>query len=342
MPIVKTLPLPEPLQYLSSGVIGGEVIETISVIEHAVRRCGKKVSSITAEDLETAKSSLHLILSALSNRGVNLWAVDRKAFALVHGQSTYTLPTGTESIVNMVLRTCTRLEPVAQVLSGMSSCSMTLSEAQYFHTVGFKLPVEFDGRMVMEYTVDGTNWEVQTNFNDIELSAGWHWYSFEPAVKALAFRVRDSGSNPLAFDDMVLSNHVSDRDMVRYNRDQYVSIPDKRRLGMPNSYFLDKQIEAQINIWPVPEKEDAQLLMWRQRRIQDVGTLGQRLEIPERWFEAVVWALAKNLCFELEGVAETRLSLCAAQAAESMREAELGESDQAPMYIQPNISGYTA
>lgn len=342
MPIVPTLPLPEPLQNLTSGVIGEEIVETIRVIEHAVRRCGKKPNLITAEDLATAKTNLHFILSSLSNRGVNLWAVDRQAFALVQGQSTYTLPTGTESIIGMVLRTCSRLEPVGSVLSGMSSCSITLSESQYFHTVGFKLPREFKGRLVMEYTQNGQVWEVHRNFDDIELGKGWHWYSFEPAIKALAFRVRDSESNLLEFDDMLLSNSSNDRDMVHYNRDQYISIPDKYRPGVPNSYFLDKQIEAQINIWPVPVEDDAQLLMWRQRRIQDVGALGHKLEIPERWFEAVVWALAKNLCFELEGVADNRIQLCTSEAAKALQDAELGESDQAPMYIQPNIGGYTA
>lgn len=342
MPIVPTLPLPEPLQNLSSGVVGVEVLETIRIIEHAARRCGKLPSVLTAEDLETAKTNLHLILASLSNRGVNLWAVDRQAFAVVRGQSTYTLPTGTEKIVNMVLRSSTRLGYADRILGGLSNCSITLEQVEYFHTVGFKLPNEFKGRLVMEYTENGTTWNVHRNFDDITLGKGWHWYSFEPALKALAFRIRNTTNEPLEFEDMLLSNSVNDREVIRYNRDQYTGIPNKHLQGVPSCYFFDKQIESQINIWPVPVEDDIQLLMWRQRRIQDVGYLSEKLEVPERWFEAIVWALAKNLCFELQGVPEVRIQMCTIEAAKALEVAELGESDQAPMYIQPNISGYTA
>lgn len=340
--IIPTLPLPEPVPILSSGVVGVEVVDTIRVVEAAVRRCGKSVASITAEDLDTAKTNLHFILSALSNRGVNLWAVDRQLVPVVHGQAVYTLPTGTEKIVNIMYRTNRRLTAVNTVLTGYSHCTVQLSQAQEFNLVGFKLPTEFVGRLVMEHRTGTEGWAVYRNFDDIEIGKGWHWYSFDPAISASEFRIRDSTGNDLTVEDIALYDSQSDREITRMNRDQYTSIPDKSRKGRPHSFFFDKQIEAQIVLWPVPQSEEEQMIIWRQRRIHDVGSLAQKLELPERWFEAITWALAKNLAYELQGVPADRITLCTSEAVRSLADAELGESDQSPLFIKPNISGYTA
>lgn len=342
MSIAKTLPLPEPVPILSSGEVGTTVIETITVVEHAVRRCGQQVNALTAEQLETAKSNLHFILASLSNRGVNLWAVDRQLVPLVHGQSAYTLPTGTEKIVNIMYRTNRELPSVSKILGGLPSCSVVMEQVQEFNLVGFKLPAEFNGRLVMEYVDAFNNWTPYRNFDDISLASGWHWYAFDPGLKSNGFRIRDTEDRTLKVDDLILCDSSTDRDITRLNRDQYTAIPDKMRKGKPNAFFFDKQIESRIVLWPVPEDEKAQLIIWRLRRIHDVGTLAQKLEVPDRWFEAIIWALAKNLSFELPGVAQDRIQMCIGMAKSSLEDAELGESDQAPIYIQPDISGYTS
>lgn len=341
MTVIRTLPLPEPVPILSSGEVGNEIIETIRVIESAVRRCGKSPATLTAEDLDTAKTNLHFILSALSNKGVNLWAVDLQLVPVVRGQSTYTLPVGTESVLNIMYRTNRRLQASSTVLEGLEYCGATLPVFGEFNLVGFKLPEEFSGRLIMEHLDADDGWIEYRNFGTVVLDKGWHWFSFDPAFAARGFRIRDLDNRNLQVDDFAMYDSNCDRDMARLNRGMYTGLPDKARKGRPNSFYFDKQIEAQLILWPVPQDEEAQVLLWRQRRIHDVGSLAQKLEIPERWFEAITWALAKNLAFELTGVAAERITLCTAEAAASLRDAELGESDQSPLHILPNISGYT-
>jgi hypothetical protein len=339
--VVPSIAFPTPDASLSSGTVGETVIDTVMVVEHAVRRCNKNPATLTPEQLDTARNNLHFILSALSNRGANLWAVEEVMIPLVENQRVYTTPIGTESIKNIVHRRVSRMDVSALLLSGLSYCLASLSAPANINLVGFKLADTLSTRLVLEYTADGVQWQTAINYNDITLAQGWHWVTFDPAIAAISVRLRDSTDNPLALVDMVLAADYADTTMFPFNSDEYTAIPNKTEPGRPLNYFFDKQLEAKLKLWPVPTDELGMVVAWRQRRIQDVGELSDKLEIPDRWFESVIWSLAKNMAFELPEVASDRIQLCVQQAAAALQDAELGESDGAPMYIRPNISGYT-
>lgn len=326
---------------LTSGSVGATVIDTILVVEHAARRCGKTPSTLSAENLDTARTNLHFILSALSNRGINLWAVDQCDLSLQTGKATYPLPVGTESILNAVYRTVSRSTGTA-VLSGFDNCSTTFQDQIKIQSVGFKLNVALTTTFVLDYSLDGTTWIQCALYEDTVLAAGWHWYTLDPAVVCKAFRVRDTVNTTFTVTDMICASDSRDIPIQPMNRDTYTGLPNKTSPGRPNSYFFDKLIVSELVLHPVPTDDTGQVLLYRQRRIQDVGGLAEKLEIPERWFESIIWSLAKNLAFELDGVDPTRITLCIQQAQAALEDAELGESDQAPMFIVPNIRGYTA
>lgn len=322
----------------TSGTVGATFIDTVQVIEHAARRCGKQPSSLTPENLDMARNNLHLILSKLSNRGVNLWAVDEFQLSTVAGKSSYVLPTGTESILNIVKRTIDRVESTPAY--GASSHGV-LFELTPVRTFAFKLVAPLIARIQLEYFLEGI-WVKYEDLEDVNLAPGWHWYTLNPAIACEGFRIRETSEKVLVAADMLVS--LSDRDapMSPMNRDTYTALPDKGSLGEPNNYFFDKQINPAINLWPVPNHDLYRLVLWRQRRIHDVGSFSQKLEIPERWFECVIWSLAKNMAFELPDVTELRINLCVTQEIAALQDAELGESDAAPMFMLPNIRGYTA
>lgn len=87
----------------TSGVVGGTRISVTRIIEKALRRCGLSPTSNTAETMETAREDLFMLLMSLSNRGLNLWCIDRQDIQLQAGQATYTLPTGTLAVLNLNL-----------------------------------------------------------------------------------------------------------------------------------------------------------------------------------------------------------------------------------------------
>ena len=92
----------------------------------------------------------------------------------------------------------------------------------------------------------------------------------------------------------------------------------------------------------MPSNGDDHLTIRRHRQVQDIGTLTQEIELPNRWYESVIWQLAERLAFEVPGVDAGRVSLVLQKAQEYKIEAEGNETDSAPVYFAPNIRAYTS
>ena len=98
-----------------------------------------------------------------------------------------------------------------------------------------------------------------------------------------------------------------------------------------------------MNLWPVPDEDDGryQLRMQRHRSIMDVGTLSQQVEVPTRWYEAVVAGLACKLAREIEEVDINMLKILDPDANAAFTSVALENRDNSPVNIDPGISGYT-
>ena len=99
-----------------------------------------------------------------------------------------------------------------------------------------------------------------------------------------------------------------------------------------------------MRLWPVPtinEQQNACLVIFRHKHIQDIGTLAQRLAVPVRWTTAVVDGLAYRLSKVLAEADRSRTPQLQADAAASLMMARDEEREKAPFRIRPNISRYT-
>jgi hypothetical protein len=74
----------------------------------------------------------------------------------------------------------------------------------------------------------------------------------------------------------------------------------------------------------------------------DVGTMTQELEIPQRWYEAIVANLAAKLALEIVEVDPGIIPVLDAKAAQALAIAQMEERDNSPFYVAPNISMYSA
>ena len=83
------------------------------------------------------------------------------------------------------------------------------------------------------------------------------------------------------------------------------------------------------------------MTVWRSRQIMDVGALNGELEIPQRWYEAILMMLSHRMSLELPGVAVDRITYLEAQAEKYFTQAENEERDRSPIFLAPNISVYT-
>ena len=136
---------------------------------------------------------------------------------------------------------------------------------------------------------------------------------------------------------------MRDWPMTQFNRDEYTTQPNKQFSGpISTNYYYDKTIAPTITLWPVSNSGYSHLSIWRHRFVQDVGTLTQEIEVPQMWMESIIWLLASRLVYELPNVDPARRKEVIEASAVFLGEAELGETDNAPVFFVPGIGVYNA
>jgi predicted thioredoxin/glutaredoxin len=85
----------------------------------------------------------------------------------------------------------------------------------------------------------------------------------------------------------------------------------------------------------------SQIVLWVQRYIMDVGTMTQQVEVPQRWYEAIVAMLASKLALEIAEVDTSLIPLLDQKANVALYTAQAEERDNSPMMMAPNIAVYT-
>lgn len=325
----------------TSGTVAETVIDTAKLIEHAVRRVGLAASIQTPEIVEMAQESLYIFLLSLANHGLNLWCVEKKIVGFTEGQATYVLPAGTLSLASLAYSQPTQVTGTDS--SAATSATTQLSSATRIYRVGVKMSsVSASDTLVIAHSTDGVTWttaetETRTNW----ATGSWYWYDLDPSVSDVYFRV--SFTNAVTFSEFYLASAINDLPLSQWNRDTYVALNNKGQLGSPATcYLFEKLLSPQITLWPVPNNDTDHLSVWRHRQIQDVGSLTQQLDIPQRWLEGIIWHAAARIGSELPGVDSTRLKMAFEMAEKYTFEAEWEETDGSAIVINPGIGAYTA
>ena len=325
----------------TSGTVATTVIDTATVIETAFRRCRVHPSKQTPEKIQIAQNSLYLLLTHLANNGLNLWAIEKDLIGCTSGQSVYSCPPGTIDLLNVVYSQPTR--QIGTDSSTATSYTTQLTTASAIIRFGIKLSaVTASDTMTFAYSNDGATWTtVLTSAKTTWATGLWYWFDALPIPTGSYFRV--TFGNAATFTDFYLASAIYDLPLSQWNRDTWSVINEKYKLGRPSTnYYFEKLITPQFTLWPVPNNNFDHVTVFVHRMVQDVGTLIQTLEIPARWFEAVIWQLAVRLCFEIEDVDAAWAPNVMQMAEKIMAEVESEETDGAPLFIVPNIRGYNA
>ena len=323
-----------------SGTVSQTTFNTRKVIDHAFRRCRLPPQGISSEMIAVANEALYLILSAMANRGIQLWCIDKEILPLYEAVSEVPLPVGTVDILNANFRTLTEL--TGTETSNSTTVSVDFGQDTQVTNVG----VLFSGASV-GYTVqtspDGTNWTTVLTVANPNLTAGqWNWVDLQGTLAQQYCRVVGSGTLNQA--DVFFGNTPTEIPIARINRDDYSSLPNKTSQGRPLQYWLNRQREYPImNVWQVPNGDFtfAQIVCYIKRYIMDVGTMTQEIEVPQRWYDAIVYCLAAKLAEELPSVDPQMLPILDQKMLRALKEAEDEERDNSPIYFTPNIAIYT-
>lgn len=137
-----------------------------------------------------------------------------------------------------------------------------------------------------EWSNRGLNlWTVQEN--TLVLTPGVKTYQL-PAdtidIIETMIRVTSSGS---ALDYTVSRIGVGD----------YASLPNKNTTGRPLQIYVNRQINPEYTLWPVPDLPYT-ILYWTMRRIQDATTATDVMDIPVRFVPAIAAGLAYQIAMK--------------------------------------------
>lgn len=325
-----------------SGTISQTVFNTRRVIDNAARRCRIPPQALTAEHLEDATDTLYLLLSDLANQGLQLWTIEKQIYPLYEGVSALTTSAGTVDILNSNLRS---LQPLTGTNTDTAtSRTVDFVDATAVSTVGIKWSATA-APIALERSSDNVTWTTVQTETPSASSGEWTWYDLASNVATRYFRVRAT-SGTLDFSQIFLGNTPTEIPLARLNRDDYTNLPNKTfQSNRPLQFWFDRQVSQPVmRLWPVPNAaaETSQIVLWRQRQIMDVGTLTEEIEVPQRWYEAVVAMLAAKMAIELPEVDIALVPILDQKATQALYMARMEERDNSPMMIAPNISMYTA
>lgn len=326
-----------------SGTVSTTVFNTRKVVDHAYRRCRIPPEGISSEQISFALDTLYLILSMLANRGLQLWCIESYLMPLYQAQGLITLPNGVVDILNTNLRTVEVLNTTTTNTTTSTTYQTNFPTATQVTTVG----IEWSGASTsyaLETSTDGATWTtLETEANPNATAGTVTWSDIQGSLATLYFRVRAT-TGTLNQAQVILANTPNEIPMARLNRDDYVNLPNKAFQGRPLQFWVDRLLNAPVlYLWPVPSPQfvTAQVVVWVKRYIMDVGTMTQEIEVPQRWYDAIVYVLAARLAEETASVDPQMIAILDQKAQRSLLEAENEERDNSPIYLTPNIAVYT-
>lgn len=335
----------------TSGVVNATTIEVANLIERAVRKCGVMPSILGGEQLLNATDSLGELLIGLTNRGVNLWCVDKRVRAPAALTTRIRLSADTVNLLNVLYRVGT-YTPATSLALAVAIVDYGVGAAVNVVSVSFLPPVVGDYHITTESSDDGVTWAVRSSVFIPSVAAANQGIAAdtETGVAARFWRMRETVLTTLVFTSATFVSAAAEYPMSQMSRDEYTALPNKNfAAGQNLQYFFDKQVDflggpgPLLWLWPLLQTDGPQVITWIQRQIQDVGDLSNTLDIPTRWITAVTCKLASLIALELpkELVSQDRLDMLMKLAETEIRTAEDGEIDGGPLKIQPNIRGYT-
>jgi hypothetical protein len=324
-----------------SNTVSQTVFNTRKVIENAIRRCKLPAESITAEYVDIANDQLYLLLSDLANMGAPLWCIEKQIIPLYDGVGDVVLDTKVVDILNSNFRQL-------QTVSGTNTTTSTTHTIAFggdtfVTTVGIKW-LAASVPIALERSLDNIVWETIQTENPVAISGEWTWFDLESSIATPYFRVRAT-TGTLTFEEIYTGNTPTEIPLARMNRDDYTNLPNKYfQSNRSLQYWYDRVIPNPVmHLWPVPNSgaDYSQLVIWIQRYIMDVGTMTQELEVPQRWYEAIVSMLAAKMAMEIVEVEVGMIGMLDAKAQQALYTAQAEERDNSPMTIAPNIAMYT-
>lgn len=133
---------------------------------------------------------------------------------------------------------------------------------------------------------------------------------------------------------------ITDVPLAELSRQEYFDLSNKTTApSVPTGWYYDPQsTTGTLYVYPVPDEDgatDNTLQLTYLRRIEDMSSTGDDLDMPQEWLDAVVWMLADSLETEYP-VNDSRLAAkIERKAIEGKALVKSWDTEPASIYIQP-------
>lgn len=232
-----------------------------------------------AQETQTCQRSLNMMLKAWQADGINLWTQTEATLLLTAGTASYTFP-GARAAKTVVSTTTT-----AAALSGATTITVSsIAGISATNTIG----VELDDGTLHWTAVNGA-----PSGSTVPLTTG---LAGDAASGATVYVYASVIGRPLRITTARRHNIGQDTPIIGLNRDEYFALPNKSSTGIPTQYYYDpQQATGVLYLWPAPSSVEDSIKFTYTRRIEDVDTNADDLDLPQEWFEPVAHNLAVRI-----------------------------------------------
>lgn len=134
---------------------------------------------------------------------------------------------------------------------------------------------------------------------------------------------------------MVIRVGSVDRTLERISREDYLALPNKETTGQPTQFYVDRQINPVVKLWPVPDQIYS-VTYDRLVRMDDVANSTNTLEVPWRFYPCLAAGLAYYISMKRNPALTPQLK---AIYEEEFARAAQEDRDRASFYVLP-AKGY--
>lgn len=123
---------------------------------------------------------------------------------------------------------------------------------------------------------------------------------------------------PFDIVQMRITRNSTDLEMYELSREEYYRLPNKTNEGYPTQFFYDRQRSSgTLYVWPSPDSTAGTLKFTYRRIIMDLDASSDNMDLPQEWYQAVVYNLASNLIPRYGVQLTPEIQLVVAEAARS-------------------------
>ena len=354
----------------SNTYLFGTNTQLDDLFREAYERIGIIGNEQTPLNVQSAIMSANLELSSWPGRGLNLWLIQRQMLSIYPNQSIYTLPVNTVRILEVVASQPTRLNTGGQASSSAGGnpancfnpdsnvgCTQNapngniaydygINNSNSIFYVGITPLARSTYTLVVEYSFDNVNWTtIYTAPQQLYFANQTTWFVIENTLNARAWRIRETAGSTLAIQqiyfDQPSTTGTGDMTMSALSRSEYMSIATKMNTGFPSGYYFDETITPTIILWPVPSTQNnfTSLLYTNYRYAQDVTQMFQTVNVPQRFYDALVSGLSARLALKF---APEKFPVMKAEAQEAYAIAAATDFENVTLRFTPDFSRYGA